>query len=345
MNINMHSKSKAIQITCDRNINDRALSPDFKSCHELTISVMSEPCSEPSTLVSALVEVDNVSIDPDNTSSILVKHCNNEEAIESAHAFKESLALAFIKGNLTHVQGNIILETLHTLSHFAYLPRDTRTLLNTPRVSPQVRNIFPGKYLHIGLQKALTRILLKTSPHLIPDILHIDWNTDGARLNKSGSMQIWPIQCLVANVECCKPEIVGIYKGSRKPASIDEFLNEFIEDVLHIIENDSIVFLQKQIPVTLRAFIADAPARSWLLNHFGHTSSHPCSKCRVIGTFYDGQMVSTGIKHRIRTDNEYARLVDDDHHKGPLSRLLLGLVSQVPVEYMHLNALVSPKNY
>lgn len=48
-------------------------------------------------------------------------------------------------------------------------------------------------------------------------------------------------------------------------------------------------------------------------------------------------MVFTGIKHCIRTDDEYVRLVDDEHHKGPspLSRLPIGLVSQVPVEYMH----------
>lgn len=89
----------------------------------------------------------------------------------------------------------------------------------------------------------------------------------------------------------------------------------------------------------LRAFIADAPARSWTLNHFGHTSSNPCSKCRVIGTRYEDQMVFMGINHRLRTDDEYSQLEDENHHKGPtpLTRLPMGMVSQVPVEYNALD--------
>jgi hypothetical protein len=49
-------------------------------------------------------------------------------------------------------------------------------------------------------------------------------------------------------------------------------------------------------------------------------------------------MIFMGINHRLRTDDKYNRLDDEEHHKGPtpLSRLPMGLVSQVPVEYMHL---------
>lgn len=210
----MHSKSQATQVACDPCINDRALFPDSVNCHDSAMSVISEPCSGPSILVSASVDVNSVgSIHSEHTNSALVNHYDNEEVMEPAQAFRQSLASVFVKGNLTHTQGNIILKSLHTLPQLAYLPRDTRTLLNTPRIGPQVRNIYLGEYLHIGFEKALTRILLKTPSHLFPDILHIDWSTDGARLNKSGSMQIWPIQCSVANIPRSKPEVVGIYKG------------------------------------------------------------------------------------------------------------------------------------
>ncbi|EFN62205.1 hypothetical protein EAG_00167, partial [Camponotus floridanus] len=82
----------------------------------------------------------------------------------------------------------------------------------------------------------------------------------------------------------------------------------------------------------------DAPARSWILNHFGHTSSNPCSKCRIVGIRCEDQIVFMGINHCLRTNDEYSKLDDEDHHKGPtpLSRLPMGLVSQVPFEYMHL---------
>ncbi|KMQ85086.1 hypothetical protein RF55_16579 [Lasius niger] len=150
-------------------------------------------------------------------------------------------------------------------------------------------------------------------------------------------MQIWPIQCSVANIANSKPEVVGIYKGPKKPYSFDLFLHQFIDDVFQVVSN-GVLFLQKQIPVVLRAFIADTPARSWILNHFGHTSSNPCFKCKVIGIRCEDQMVFMGTNHRLRTDDEYAQLIDEDHHKGPspVSRLSMGMVSQVPIEYMHL---------
>lgn len=178
----------------------------------------------------------------------------------------------------------------------------------------------------------------KKPPNLIPSVLEVHWSTDGATLNKSGYMQMWPIQCSITNIAHSKPEIVGVYKGPKKSNNINIFLNEFIDDVLQVINNGGVSFLEKLIPVTLRAFIADAPARSCILNHFSHTSSNPCSKCKVLSIRCNNQMVFMDTNHGLRTDEEYVQLSDEDHHKGPspLARLPIGLVSQVPVEYMHL---------
>lgn len=169
--------------------------------------------------------------------------CNSNAEVNN---FQESLASALIQGNLTHTQGNIILKTLRSLPCLSYLPKDSRTLLNTPREAPIVSKVYPGEYLHIGLAKALIRILRKTPPNLIPDIIKVDWSTDGARLNKSGNMQIWPIQCSVANIANSKPEVVGIYKGPKKPQSINVFLDQFIDDVLKVIDSGGVSFLQKK---------------------------------------------------------------------------------------------------
>ncbi|XP_011859368.1 PREDICTED: uncharacterized protein LOC105556865 [Vollenhovia emeryi] len=273
------------------------------------------------------IQSNNPVIDTANESHINVApHINVSEYqysldqishVSEHDSFKESLAIAFIQGNLTHTQGNIILKTLRSLPCLSYLPKDSRTLLNTPRKGPIISKVDPGEYLHIGFAKALIRILQKTPPNLIPDIIKIDWSTDGARLNKSGNMQIWPIQCSVANIANSKPEVVGIYKGPKKPQNINVFLDQFINDVLEVIDSGGISFLKKKLPVELRAFIADTPARSWIMNHFGHTSSNPCSKCRVVGTRCEDQMVFMGINHRLRTDDEYSKLDDEDHHKGP----------------------------
>lgn len=304
------------------------------------MSLASKQCIELCSSADKLDVDDNDSFShfQSNVSSVNVTDDDTIVEINPSHVFQETLALSFIQGNLTHTQGNLILKALRTLPSFTYLPKDTRTLLHTPRGGAVVREINPGEYLHVGFEKSLIRILQKTPPHLIPNVLEVDWSTDGARLNNSGNIQIWPIQCSIANIATSKPEVVGVYKGPKKPDNIDLFLKEFIDDVLQVIDRGGVSFLQKQFSVVLRAFIADAPARSWLLNHFGHTSSNPCSKCRVIGTSCDGQMVFVGTNHRLRTDDEYSRLDDEDHHKGPspLSRLPMGMVSQVPIEYMHL---------
>ncbi|XP_067204123.1 uncharacterized protein [Linepithema humile] len=214
-------------------------------------------------------------------------------------AFQKSLASAFIKCNLTHTQGNIILNTLRSHECHSFLPKDTRSLLNTPRESIPVRTMYPGQYLHIGFKVAINNILKEIFPNQIPLVLEIDWNTDGASLNKTGKKQIWPIQISVNNIPNSKPQVVGIYIGNKKP---------------------------------------DAPARAWLLNHYGHTSRHACGKCWVVGIRYEQRMIFLGTNHRLRTDEEYIRMTDYDHHKGisPLSRLPMGMVTQVPVEYMHL---------
>jgi len=86
-------------------------------------------------------------------------------------------------------------------------------------------------------------------------------------------------------------------------------------------------------------YIADAPARAFILNHRGHTSNRPCSKCEISGIRCKGRYIFRGVAHSLRTDEEYTTVLDEDHHKdgkSPLSMLLVGMVSQVPFEYMHL---------
>lgn len=89
----------------------------------------------------------------------------------------------------------------------------------------------------------------------------------------------------------------------------------------------------------MRSFIADAPARAFILNHYSHVSRQPCSKCKVSGVYTNGRIVFSEINHALRTDKEYIRCLDKDHHKdgkSPLSLLPMDMVSQVPFEYMHL---------
>ncbi|XP_025154667.1 uncharacterized protein LOC112588569 [Harpegnathos saltator] len=173
----------------------------------------------------------------------------------------------------------------------------------------------------------------------IPSHIELDIHTDGCTLDRAGSVHLWPIQCRIANVQHAKPIIVGIYKGSQKPHNPNSFFEAFITDILTVVNNGGIQFNGSNIPIRLRCFIADAPARAFILNHRGHLSSKPCSKCKVSGTISEGRNVFKGINHSVRRDEEYVAVVDEDHHKEdttPLSLIPIGMVSQVSFEYMHL---------
>ncbi|EFN72436.1 hypothetical protein EAG_00086, partial [Camponotus floridanus] len=80
----------------------------------------------------------------------------------------------------------------------------------------------------------------------------------------------------------------------------------------------------------------DAPARAFILNHRGHMSSHPYSKCKISGVTCEGRNIYCDVNHSLRTNEEYIRCLDEDHHKddkSSLSILLIGMVCQVPFEY------------
>lgn len=252
--------------------------------------------------------------------------------------FSERLASCFVDNNLTHVQCNSVLALLRTHPCFSTLPKDVRIILNTPRNCITISKVEPGEYIHFDVEKKIVENLSNTSLKSVTE-LELDFNTDGCNLDKSSTVHIWPIQCRIVNLQHTKPIVVGIYKGTHKPNDPNAFFQKFVADINSIMCNGGITFNDFKIPIRLRCFIADAPARAFILNHRSHVSTQPCSKCKVCGTYTEGRLVFRGINHSLRTDEEYIRCLDEDHHKegrSPLSLIPIGMVSQVPFHYMHL---------
>ncbi|XP_076674371.1 uncharacterized protein LOC143372216 [Andrena cerasifolii] len=257
----------------------------------------------------------------------------------SEPSFRQRLASCFVDNDLTHVQGNNILSLLRTHSCFSKLPRDVRTLVSTPRnpVVPFV--VEPGEYIYFELEAEIIKSLPNTLSVSFVRQLELDFHTDGCTLDKSGSIHIWPVQCRISNIPRIKPIVVSIYKGSQKPHDLNIFFEKFIADVRAIVSNGGINFHSIKLPVRLRCFIADASARAFVLNHRGHMSIRPCSKCTVCGTLHGKHYAFDGINQSPRTDEDYIRRLDQMHHEegtSPLSSLPMGIVSQVPFEYMYL---------
>ncbi|XP_026826387.1 uncharacterized protein LOC113562169 [Ooceraea biroi] len=298
----------------------------------------------------AFSEVDEISSSSDVAESI--SDYDNAVDIEPQNTidnFREHLVEVFVNNGMSHTQVSAVLQVLRTHPCLSSLPKDCRTLLKTPRTTHPTFNIAGGEYLHLGFEAGILSILQQTCPELIPrDTLMIDCSTDGVTLDVQGKIQMWPIQIRIANIPRNKPEIVGIWRGSSKPTNAQELFQHFVDEVRDVLNREGIIFHNQLKLIKMRCFIADSPARAFVLGHKGHGSIFPCSKCWIRGNWLRrGVVVYRGIQHRSRTDEEYRQKIDGEHHTDSDSVLLtlgMGLITQTVFDYMHIVCLgVVPK--
>lgn len=264
---------------------------------------------------------------------------NNEKHTQCIKApfqvMKEELVSLFLETNTNLSAQKKYLNFLRKYC-FPALPSDPRTLVNTPRIFEGILiDVPPGQYMHIGFAKVLVKILNRTPTNLIPtNTLLIDFNIDGCELNKKYEM--YPIQLRISNIPESDVEVVGIYKGRTKPTDVNLFLKCFITDVNEV-RKKKLVYGDAALEVDIRLFSLDLVARAYILRHKNHNSKKPCTKCKVKGYRYKNTSVYSGVNHDIRTDDEYSRMIDAEHHTGksPLLELGIGLVTQVPIDPMH----------
>lgn len=81
------------------------------------------------------------------------------------------------------------------------MPKDVRTLLNTPRNSVIIYNIEPGEYIHFDLEISIIQYLTCVSFAIVVNHLEIDFNTDECALDRSSIIHIWPIQIRIVNIQ------------------------------------------------------------------------------------------------------------------------------------------------
>lgn len=63
------------------------------------------------------------------------------------------------------------------------------------------------------------------------DKLTLNINIDGLPLFRSSNVQVWPILGIIINLFKKEPFVIGIFSGSSKPSSVDEFLSNFVEEM------------------------------------------------------------------------------------------------------------------
>lgn len=238
-----------------------------------------------------------------------------------------------LKFNVTNVALSSLLSILQP--YLPQLPKDARTLLGTTR-NCSVKTLGGGKYYHFGLRKNLIDILEKELSSNFGDEIKVQFGIDGLPLFKSSSGQFWPIVGMIVNGSVKLPFLVGLYYGSKKPDSAASFLADFAEE-LSSVQRNGITFNGKCYKVTVIAFICDEPARAYIKNVKSHSGYYGCDKCCQRGEWND-KVTFPETQFQLRTNISFNEMSNEEHHLGPspLARCNIGMVSQFPIDYMHL---------
>lgn len=260
-----------------------------------------------------------------NSFEIKSIHSNVDKDIfksQSKITLADRIAHWIITNNISHNSANELLSILK--SENLPLPKDCRTLLKTPSVC-NIVNMPPGAYIHFGIEKGIIEKIKDILTRDNLEILPLTINIDGLPLSKSSKSQFWPILMSIDLIEISEPFIVGIYHGFKKPESVINFLETFVEEYLHLKEN-GIIIKNKIVRPKITKIICDAPATAFVLSIKSHTGYYACNKCTQKGKFVRGKMTFPELDVTLRTDDSFALHSQEEHHKGatPLEKIGIG---------------------
>lgn len=246
-----------------------------------------------------------------------------------------SLLLYFwcLQFNITNNALSALLVILN--KHFPELPKDSRTFKKTPRKTC-VEEMGQGSYYHFGFVDVISSFLKRNVKNVVGNLLSIDVGIDGLPLFKSSSSQFWPI--LGNIVGFSDVFLIGNYHGNTKPVDSEIFLKKFIEDALDKIKN-GILFNGVKYFIKFRAFVCDAPARSFVLKIKGHTGYYACTKCTTKGSYILNRVTFPELNASLRTNETFLKRENLEHHhstcQSGLEKMNIGCVTQFPLDYMH----------
>lgn len=131
--------------------------------------------------------VSNVDQYVDDSNGQNFEYFNNDTKSEQ-FCIKKKIRLWVTEHRITKAAVNELLAIL-TLAGFSHLPKDSRTLLQTPKIV-DIKPLSSGKMWYYGLETCLRGVLSNVkSDHLI----HLDFNFDGMQLFNSSKLTFWPM--------------------------------------------------------------------------------------------------------------------------------------------------------
>lgn len=165
--------------------------------------------------------------------------------------FSSELKLWAISNNISHVALSQLLTLFKKYYPNEKIPRDVRAFLDTPRKCI-IRKCGIGEFLYYGIEKAILENV-KDTADFTNNLIKIDVSIDGLPISKSTGRQLWPIQCRFINAQnSYHPFIVAIYHAMSKPSSVEDFLNEFVNEYC-ILRDEGFYVKDKHYVLRIRA--------------------------------------------------------------------------------------------
>lgn len=264
---------------------------------------------------------------------------NNDFKFMFNNSISKQLVLWAIKFWISHEALSALLLILRNFGH-KELPKLAPTLLHTPRKAVQTRPCAPGEFFYRGIQYAVlqcNKVFLTTT-----ETVTMDFFIDGLSLSDSSKMKMWPIMGSYVGQPKIRPIVVGCYSGKGDPSDPDDFLREFVDELIHLTSNGILVTKDKILKnFECRLFVADSPARAFATGTMSHASYFGCPRCNQVCCGKGHKLYYQFFVGELRTDESFQKRQDVDHHKPQfqhrplLIESVMGMVSQFIIDCMH----------
>lgn len=139
----------------------------------------------------------------------------------------------------------------------------------------------PGNFRYFGIENGLVR---RICPDTFKDsTIKFIANVDGLPIFNHSKQTFWPILGQVYHEKFyCKSFVVALWHRQSKPGSIEEFLEDFVQEVNYL-QCNGLEIGNNHYHFQLQAIVADTPARAFLKCIKGHTGFYACERCVTSG--------------------------------------------------------------
>lgn len=277
--------------------------------------------------------------DSSNDSDVLLEQIENE--LDRAPEIGE-LRKRAVENNINQNSLDKLLKILKARL-LPSLPKSSKTFLKTTSATYNIINMEDqngnmGEFVYFGVAAGIVGVI---NENIHVGEIELKINADGLPMSRSSNKQFW----VIAGKIHYMPDIydvfpIAIFYGEAKPKSSTIFMKQFVEEItkLQIVGLD---IGNRHFDVTLKCFICDTPARSFLKNTQGHRGLCACERCAVVGRTVQGRTVFASTTSENRTDTSFRMMDQPEHHHEETSPILevrprVNIVKVFILDFMHL---------